>query len=872
MTKSINSPSDVVYQTIYHKTPKLLQDVIEKNNLGNIVNSFTNADGATPYLAAAEMGNVKMYDYLASLPNFEVSRVDNNGFNALFLATLRGKTEMFDHLVAHYKCDYRSTKRDGSDNIRPIDYAIKYGNKNMVEHLIANYPYSIGNYLISYAEKNGQQEIVDFLKEKAELNLKLSAEITDHNLAGFKKLCEENGAKPQSAGVNLAEFAALNDAVDIFEYLIEEHNFTNFDSTFLAKESLFKNDPKLLKSLLLKQNFDPEKQFHYEGKDYNLYQLSQARFKNAASQFLEEFKTTNERFIKAVEDGNQELTAELLNQNLIHKNTLNQAVLNSAAAGNLEIYQLLSQNKKLEADNKNVLRLVAASGNIDFVDYLTKQPEFSFEQDSKNKIFAQVIKDCPEDKKLGMLSYLVSQDIGFLFRDDYATHLAGSSKRLMHYSTDNKQVNDFLTATGANVRKILDGGLNQPSEKESINLFEALREFTENPYKVAKYSFKMAAPDSRFEYNGITSFLADREFKNLYSKLVTNEPELGLDYKKNVLTLYDVASEKKDFTFFEFVMSKFGNSDHLNKLHLLEKDEYLENLVRSGKIKPKQHSPEEIISCILPGEESLKRWKSKDPQVFYSFQLPLGRSEKTFSNAEQEFFNDVVSKAAKDLLVPVQEKKLSDEELRAVAENKFDKNIFFMLKEQIESNAQYATEKDGDKSTYKIIILPIEEILDREYSMLHQLAIGVGDLKHPSTYEDITRNNPDCGFGITTDDTLMSHICAPNSYSPDCFNMFSDKVIEGFATEIKLREADVKALTRSLVQQYPELSHKAVEFDNQREFCQSDERQLSADDLLLTTMLFGCVTLFLAKYIFRPGTSVTNANLVNQQQNNSLEL
>ncbi|MBM3579198.1 MAG: ankyrin repeat domain-containing protein [Alphaproteobacteria bacterium] len=786
---------------------------IEQQRIAESVNNLTDQDGLTPYLVAAEAGHTEIFDYLASLPNFDVTKKDKHNLNALLLATIRGRMEMFDHPVKKHKFDTSQS----------LHYAIRNsGDLKTVEHLLTNHAFPVTDDLIKFARDCNKPAVATYLDKIAKLNEALQVAIKNKDFPTFKNLCEKQGAKPKSTARSLAEDAALNGALNIFEYLAQRRDYNYLDRTFLAQEALFKKNWRLLESLLFKENLDPNLGFSYEGKSYNsLYEFAETRFDNEASNneayaYLKNLKKENEEFTQAVKNNDQDL---ILGDRIL-QSTINRAALQCAASGNLEIYQKISRSKKFDKNfcdekGRNIFHLAVTSGNVEFVDYLLESYQFSLDNISKPEIFTAA-QNFPK-----LETYLVKKDAWFLLKK-------------------NPDLGKEISAVFYDETK---------SEEEIIAAFEDLKTITENPYRLARHLFKNE-PGNYFD---TISYLTDRGFTKLYAKLAANEPELRIGYKYNLFHFYHAAESAKNgherfsenYAVFEEAMGSFGDSSHIFLLERGRRDTaleaYLEGLLTSGRVVTKRLSSEEIVSCLIPSKNNLKHWRSSDPSVFYSFQTPVGWTDIPFDEEEKKFFNSVVAKAAKNIIVPVEEIRLTAEELQAVVENRFDKNVFFIVKGQIEGNAVYpitTSHQNRNEVAHKIIIVPVEKILGREYAMLHQLAIGIADLKHPSYYDSSIDTEPNCDNSVTIADSIMSHICPPGSYSAGCFNR-GGRGDDEFPDYLGFREADVRAISRSLVRQYPELENQT---------CAPEENQIATMQMILVAFLLGAVaTYFLAR-------------------------
>ncbi|MES2961919.1 MAG: hypothetical protein V4694_05990 [Pseudomonadota bacterium] len=873
MPKNLDLPTFII-DAINSGSIKALQELLTEHELTETVNKMTDPDKLTPYLRAAKIGKPELYDYFSTLPHFDVNRTDKHGLNALFLTTLTGKTAMFDHLVTNYGFDPKSTHQ----KITPDYYAAVAGRKEMLQHLLTRYNYPVTPDLINFANNNGQTAIGDYLKEVAQLNQKLSAEISDKNLPAFRKLCESGGAKPKSATNNLAEFAALNGASDIFEYLVDRHNFREFDAQLLANDALERNDSRLLEVLFLKYDLEP--------------QVSPSHLQNDAAKYLANLNSANQKFSKAVKENNLALTAEILSQKLVFKSSINDAALEAAANGNLELYKLISQNpkfdKKIRDENgHSILFSAATSGDVKTVDYLITEQGFSFENESRNQIFAAVVKNCPEDKKddkkLEMLSFLIAKDIGFIFKDDYKQHAQEATARLENYSgilqDQDSEIKNLLSRARQKVKKISDDFLSNRSQDKIIADFEELQTVSENPYQAAKYLFKS---DSNQEYTPLISFITQNNYKKLYQEIASNEPELRFDHNDNAAEFYSAAIKKGNqfkshtsgFDVFEFAAENFGDTRQILGLQYeTGKDQwlhgYLSRLAASGKIPQKQYSTEEIVTCILPKDSDLISWKAKDdPNIYYSFQnpnLPGLPKGKTFTKKEKDLFRNVVQQTKDDIFVPINEIELSVEDLIALRGNSFNKNVFFIYKaplnDHMHADYRYVKQDFEREVSQKFFILPASGTFD-EYAALHQLAIGVAGLKHPSFYGANIDNSPYCDYDVTTSQTVMSHICDNNFYSTECFNVVDSSKKAASSGRIAFTQADIAAMTTSLAKQFPSVDERLVELENQNNFTpwdsQSSYKSSYADAAQITLgalALVGAVK-YLASYLFRPGNKV----------------
>lgn len=920
MTKN-EDHANTILSVIEDGSLERLQIYIAKAGIAEIVNTLTNSDGLTPYLKAAEAGKTAIYDYFASLPHFDSNKTDNYGLNALTLATLRSRTQMFDHLVEEYDFKIDQTIRtEGIRHITPIYYAVERGNKEMVKHLVSRHLYTASDDLMQYGTSLGKTEITDYLKNIANLNQQLSAEITDHNLQNFRQLCEKQGAKPKSAQQNLAEFAAINGAIDIFEYLIDVQGFNerDVDLKYLAVESLFINNSKLLEVLLLKYDFNPEQKVIDDHQhSQNLYEYSSYTPKSETGVYLNSVQLLNSAFTAAIVEQNIDLVSEILSQQKVLKHNINEAAIQCVSDGNLELYQIISRNPKFDKntcdeDGNSLLFHAVVSGNTDLVDHLISDQQFSFATESRNKLMMGVLEKCDDSKKAAMVSYLINKDIGFVFVDDFAefpgietiakqTKIGPSADRLKDYSqlanSNNQEAQDIIIAAQEKVRaifhKFLDQNQSERTESQIIKLFKDLAETTENPYSTAKYLFQ-SNDDPQHQYLDLARYLTRHNFRNLYRKMAGSEPELRADQNRNGAAFLMAAFEQNSVDpsksvkylyehcqFFEFAIENFGDVKEINRI-LVHKDfvkdtdiqapfVYLRSMINSGRLPSAKLSEAEIVSCIIPQDEDLKYWKSKNPEVFYSFQKLENGNEIEFNSAEKNFFNQLVVRSQKDMLVPVRPINLSEEELQAIREQRFDKNVFFIVKQaDLNANAVYPrTKQDGNMVGHKIIIVGAGRILDNEYSMLHQLAIGVADLKHSSYYNSEIDTEPNCDYGVTISDTVMSHLCDEGTYSGHCYNLLIMRnQKDQFKEEVKFRESDVTAITTSLVTQYPDLAQKAIEFDNARKFCPADERAgyVQASQIMLATVLLGSVIGLLINRVARPNHVVGNA-VANQAQN-----
>ncbi len=922
MTKTNDQIFEKVRTLIDQGDLSNLRAYLLKEGLTDTVNTLTNSDGLTPYLMAAEYGKTAIYDYLASLPNFNPTQQDNHGLNALSLATLRGKTAMFDHLVEKYGFSIGQTiRKEGGRHITPIYYAVQHNQTKMAKHLISHHLYGVSNDFIQYCTESGKTDVADYLKNLANLNQQLSAEISDHNLENFRKLCEAQGAKPKSAQQNLAEFAAINGALDIFKYLIDEQGFTKreIDLHYLATESFFINNPKLLEVLLLKYDFNPEQSLTYGDQEFtSLYQYSSTIHgsSNDVSRYLRSVETSNRHFKQAVQDQDPLLITEILSGGQVLKKNINDAALQCAINGNLELYKILAENPKFDQntrdqDGHNALFHAAVSGNTRFVDYLISDRGFSFSEESRNQIMTAVLQKCDESKKFEMVSYLISKDIGFVFddnfaqfpgiqtiakqmpiltQDSWARHSSASRDRLKDYSellhSQTPEVRDLIIQAQERTRAIFHSFLDrQNQESQIIERFADLQGSTENPYSAAKYLFS-SQDHPTHEYLDLARFLTTQNYRTLYSRMAEAEPALRADRNKigGAFLIASLEQESENsIKFFEFALENFGDVKEINRI-LVQKDFdqyedtaeaevkqkvfiYLKSLIDSGRIPVTRLPQEEVVSCIIPQDQDLKFWKSPNPEVFYSFEVLQNQGEQ-FNQEEQRFFNQLVERSQKDLLVPVREIKLSKEDLQAIEADRFDKNVFFIIKRQnLKANAAYPkTHDEENRIGHRIIIVNAGAILNRTPSMLHQLAIGVAGLKHSSDYGSSVDTPPNCDHSVTLDDTMMSHLCDGGDYSAHCYNLLIfSKEKDHFPREkvASFRESDVTAITKSLVKQYPGLDQKAIEFNNHRNSCPAEQRfgYSEASQLMLAAVVLGNVIRYCVNHFTKPSATVTGGQV-----------
>lgn len=820
-------------------------------NLGN----FRDKINSDLSLQAASNGNIELYDYLISLPGFDKNTADDQGINALQRSAISGHPEMFDHLVKKYGFDPK--RKFGHFSM--LDFMIYNAPKNMLDHFLSNYISPVDDQSLENAKNSKNRNAEPYIKNILNLNLQLSAAIADKDLEHFKMLCEKQGAKPKTHSSNLAEFAAVNNAIDIFKYLVTEHNFHELDSKYLTEWALFGNNLELAEFMIMQQDFDPTKKFYYEKVEYPTFYdfASQKEFNNDVSSYLQSVREDNQKFIQAFKGGNKSAVIEVFSHQRILKKNLDSALFRCATSGDLELFRTLATSNRfdesiVDKDGHNLLHIAAASGNVEFVDYLLTDRKMSFLEEDKGKIFDTILKECPKEKRHDILSYLLSRDIGFLFANDF-DKLPSANKensyRLKdcHLAEQDSETVKLITNAQNKVIKIaLDlENLSTPSQQQIIDEFESLKTLTQNPYSAVKYLYKTQTIYPEDQYYQLITTLTKHNAQDLYSKIATHEPELRFDHENNAIAFFSASSsitiatgytpnlvraptlivtEKiagNNVDFFEFAASNFGNSGSVIQANLATSDssskQYLKTLANSDKIpQARKYSDDEVAYCITPQDRGFNRWNSNDPQIFYSFQVPKDSSHTiSFTQEEQDFFNSVIDKSAKDIIVPVKQITLSEVELENI--NHLDKNILFIVKSQqpllydhgIHHVAYFNTMRDTYKPSYishKVIEMPAEE-LNSEYMALHQIAIGVADLKHPTSYHNEI-SDPNCDHSITTDHTVMSHICGIDAVSVNCFNDPNSiqTGTKGFNGEIGFRNADIKAMTQSLLKQFPQLA------------------------------------------------------------------
>ena len=860
---------------------------------------FVSDDGNTLPLHAASVGNVEIYDYLASLPGFNKDEIDNNKFNALQRAAIAGNTEMFQHLVEKYGFDPKIR----SEYFSMLDFVIINSHEKMVDHLISHNLITVGQSSINLAHRQGHPKIAANLQNVLNLNRELSAAITSKDLPRFKMLCEKKGAKPKAHDTNLAEFAAINNSVDIFKYLVKEQNFTDIDKKYLTESSLLANNMELAQFMLLEQDFNPDEKFYYKSVEYNsFYDFSKNKgFKNEVAAFIKEVEEANRNFVEAVKNGDDELAIQLFSSKLIIKKNFDSALRHCASNGNLDLYKTLSASTRFNKSilNKNghsLLRLATKSGNVEFVNYLLNEQEFSFVNEAKNEVFSAVLKSCPQDKRLEMLSYMIAHDAGFLFKDDFSklkTSNRNNLYRLKDYSLEG-QSNEIVSLIHDSHKKIIDlhTVLESNNEQGTISEFEKLKSKINNPYSLVKYLYKTQSFYPEEEYYELITTLTKQKAKDLYAKIAENEPELRFDYKSNSLAFYSASSsisiasgyspnlfrvpiltftEKlvgNDVEFFEFAAKNFGDTASLRKITPNSFDSstttYLKNLINSEEVsKGKSYTDEEVAACLIPRISDRAQWKNiDDPRVFYSFQVPKGHSDAiSFSKEEQDFFNSVVSEATQDIIVPVQPISLTEEELKSVSDKKYDKNVFFIIKSKqpfltpenphhVKYISYFSDNYHPSHLSHKVITMPSEGLLNSKYAALHQLAIGAADLRHPDQYNSLTKME-NCDNFSTTNATLLSHICDTEFTSPHCFNDLNhlQTGTKEFTGNVHYRPADIISMTESLLQQFPQLKDQARNFPKSNHQVEPYHEHGAGDQITLTHVALALVILRIAEMV-----------------------
>lgn len=907
MTENNNQIFGQISSIIESGSLEHLRNFVSQNNLAESINTLTNEDELTPFLLAAECGKTQIYDYLATLPHFNTTQTDKYGLNALSLATLRYHPQMFDHLIYRYDFDRDQTiQREGRLNITPIHYAAKLGHLGMIKHMTENHLYGVPENLISYCHSINQHQIGDYLQHLFDLNQQLEAEISDNNLENFKKLCEQQGAKPKSAQKNLAEHAAINGAIEIFEYLIDHHGFDEktVDLKFLAAESLFIGDRRLIETIIFKYDFDLEQNFSNGQENFpNLYRYADRTPNNDCQKFLAEVEQANLAFVQAVQDNKIDVISQILSQGKVLKLTLNDVALQLARDGNLEIFKLVASHPKFDKhlhdqNNKSLLHLAATSGNTELVNFLIDDQQLSFDTESKSKILTEVLIKCPENKKSQMVSSLIRSDIGFLFDDKSPDNSSGNIKDYSQILRSQKSaIRTLIEKPQEKLKEIFavfSLQADQPkSESEIITLFQSLGDFTDNPFSSTKYLFNSSA-DPLHPYIDFARFVTKNNFRDLYTKIAESSREMRLDHNHNgaafLIAAFDIGAERKnsryedpEIQFLEFANQKFGSINELNRM-MVYKDfgnhpiegtmNFIRFLINSGKIPKIESSTDQIVSCIIPKDEDLIFWKSKKPEVFYSFQTLDKEDGQEFNAAEQRFFNELVRKTQQDIIVPVQQITLSKAELDAVREDRFEKNVFFITKDNINANAVYPSQhkKAGNLQGYKKIIVHPKDIIGPEHKMLHQLAIGVAGLKHPAYYNSAIDSEPNCDYGVTISDSIMSHLCDQNNYSSSCYNLIiyrEEK--ERMPENISFREADVMAITKSLVKQYPELDQRAIEFDNARETCDY-KPQINSSQIMMAAVALGALIRYFVNRLSKPSHTINNAVAEKSQRQNLIQM
>ena len=117
------------------------------------------------YLNTIRSGNLKLIKHIVDEKGFKAGEDEKLSFNAVTIAAETGNLEVVKYLV-----DEKGFKINNTTRFRLFHGAIRSGNLDLVKYLVDEKGFEISEYAIEIAEKDGNQDIVDYLRSAVNRN------------------------------------------------------------------------------------------------------------------------------------------------------------------------------------------------------------------------------------------------------------------------------------------------------------------------------------------------------------------------------------------------------------------------------------------------------------------------------------------------------------------------------------------------------------------------------------------------------------------------------------------------------------------------------------------------------------------------------